>query len=211
MQTVLCFGDSNTWGYEASTGARLGRWQRWPGVAQQELGEDVYVIEEGLGGRTTTFEIPGLPNRNGFAALPMLLETHEPLDLVVISLGTNDMWVPGATARDAARGVGAMVDVVRASTLGPGEAAPAVLVVVPPPLAALSEEWTAESDDLVRESSRFGDAYRDVLRAREVPLVDLGELISSSAADGIHFEAQDHAAIGRAVAAAVRAALALPA
>lgn len=211
MPVLLCFGDSNTYGWNWATGGRFSRDIRWPGRLASALGPAWQVIEEGLGGRTTTFEIPGLPNRNGFAALPMLLETHEPLDLVVISLGTNDMWVPGATARDAARGVGAMVDLVRASTLGPGEAAPAVLVVVPPPLAALSEEWTAESDDLVRESSRFGDAYRDVLRAREVPLVDLGELISSSAADGIHFEAQDHAAIGRAVAAAVRATLALPA
>jgi lysophospholipase L1-like esterase len=210
MKTVLCFGDSNTWGYEASTGARLGRWERWPGVAQRQLGDAVYVIEEGLGGRTTTFEIPGSPNRNGFAALPMLLETHAPLDLVVISLGTNDVWVPGATARDAARGVGVLVDLVQASGLGPDEGAPEVLVLVPPPLAGLSDEWAIESDELVGESAGFGDAYRDILRSREVPLVDLGELMTTSAADGIHFEAPDHAAIGRAVAAAVRAALDVP-
>ena len=211
MKSVICFGDSNTWGYEASTGSRLGRWERWPGVAQRELGDAVYVIEEGLGGRTTAFEIPGLPHRNGFAALPMLLETHDPLDLVVISLGTNDMWVPGVTARDAARGAGALVDVVQASTLGPNGGPPGVVVLVPPPLGALSDEWTVESDELVRESSAFGEAYREILRAREVPLLDLGELISSSPADGIHFEAHDHAVIGHAVAAAVRSALEVPA
>jgi lysophospholipase L1-like esterase len=201
--TILCFGDSNTWGYEASTGARLGRWRRWPGVLQRELGEDAYVIEEALGGRTTVLEIPGLPYRSGFAALPMLLETHNPLDLVIISLGTNDLWLPGTTARDTARGVGSLIDLVRRTPYETGDP-PRLLVVVPPPLAPLRDEWTEESDELVRESSRFGSAFRDILGGREVPLVDLGELIRTSAADGVHFEAPDHEVIGRAIASAVQ-------
>jgi len=203
VRAILCFGDSNTWGYEASTGNRLGRWQRWPGVLQRELGDDLYVIEEGLGGRTTAFELPGLPYRSGFAALPMLLETHDPLDVVVISLGTNDLWVPGATARDAARGVGSLIDLVRSTVYESGPM-PRTIVVVPPPLAALGDEWTEESDGLVRESTGFAAAFREILRERDVPLVDLGELIATSPADGIHFEAADHEVIGRAVAGAVR-------
>ena len=203
MRSVLCFGDSNTWGYEASTGNRLGRWERWPGVLQRELGDDVYVIEEGLGGRTTAFELPGLLYRSGFAALPMLLETHDPVDAIVISLGTNDLWVPGAMARDAARGVGSLIDLVRATPYETGQV-PRILVVVPPPLSPLPGEWTEESDSLVNESATFAAAFREILRERDVPLVDLGELITTSTADGIHFEAADHDAIGRAVAGAVR-------
>lgn len=203
MRAILCFGDSNTWGYEASTGNRLGRWQRWPGVLQRELGDDLYVIEEGLGGRTTAFELPGLSYRSGFAALPMLLETHDPLDIVVISLGTNDLWVPGATARDAARGVGSLIDLVRATAYETGPV-PRIIVVVPPPLAALGDEWTEESDRLVRGSTGFAAAFREILRERAVPLVDLGELIATSSADGVHFEEADHEVIGRAVAGAVR-------
>jgi lysophospholipase L1-like esterase len=203
VRSVLCFGDSNTWGYEASTGNRLGRWQRWPGVLQRELGDGVYVIEEGLGGRTTAFELPGLSDRSGFAALPMLLETHDPLDVVVISLGTNDLWVPGATARDAARGVGSLVDVVRSAPYEAGDV-PRTVVVVPPPLAPLPGEWTEESDTLVGSSKGFAAAFREILRERDVPLVDLGDLIATSAADGIHFEAADHEVIGQAVGSVVR-------
>jgi len=208
--SILCFGDSNTWGLEASSGARLGRWRRWPGVLQRELGDDAYIIEEGLSDRTTVFEMPGLPYRSGAAALPMLLETHDPLDLVIIALGTNDLWVPGTTARDAARGVRCLIDLVGRTPVEAGDT-PRMLVVIPPPLAALGEEWTDESQALVRESSGFGAAFRDILGPRDVPLVDLGELITTSASDGIHFEAADHEVIGRALAAAVQTLLGQPA
>ena len=54
----------------------LSRWERWPGVLQRELGDDVHVIEEGQNGRTTVFEVAFEPNRNGLAHLPVSLQTH---------------------------------------------------------------------------------------------------------------------------------------
>ena len=117
-----CGGDSNTWGLEASTEERLQRWRRWPGVMQRELGEDVHVIEEGLSGRTTVFEDPFEPGRNGRTHLPVVLNSHAPLDLVIIWLGTNDLFVPGGlTAQDAARGAITLTELVRASDAGPDE------------------------------------------------------------------------------------------
>jgi lysophospholipase L1-like esterase len=77
-------------------------------VLQLALGDDVYVIEEGLSGRTTAFEDPFSPGRNGLAALPMLLDTHSPLDAVVILLGTNDLFLPSDQALSR-RGVGAVL------------------------------------------------------------------------------------------------------
>ena len=63
MKTVLCYGDSNTWGYLAPDGERLGRWERWPGVLQRALGGDVHVVEAGLNGRTTVFDLPEVADR----------------------------------------------------------------------------------------------------------------------------------------------------
>ena len=65
MRTVLCFGDSNTWGYDAATEGRFGRWERWPGVLQHELGDEVHVVEEGLNSRTTMYDAPDQAMRNG--------------------------------------------------------------------------------------------------------------------------------------------------
>ena len=112
MTAILCYGDSNTWGYQASTQERLGRWDRWPGVLQRELGDDVHVIEEGQNGRTTVFDVPFEPNRNGLTFLPVALQTHAPLDVVVIDLATNDLFLPGVNAYHAAHGAMKLAEVV---------------------------------------------------------------------------------------------------
>src|SRR5262249_26502974 len=89
MKTVMCYGDSLTWGYNPSDGTRYPFDQRWPGVLQQELGVGVRVIEEALNGRTAATDSWLLPDRNGRTLLAPLLESHAPLDLVILMLGTN--------------------------------------------------------------------------------------------------------------------------
>jgi len=91
MRTVLCYGDSNTWGCEPGTGARYPRDVRWPGLLQAALGDAWHVVEEGLGGRTATLDSPIMPGKNGLEYLIPCLASHAPLDAVVIFLGTNDM------------------------------------------------------------------------------------------------------------------------
>ena len=81
---ILCFGDSNTFGSNPE-GGRYPREIRWPGRLQILLGSDDYVIEEGMGGRTTVWDDPLEPNRNGLSALPIALLSHKPLDLVILS------------------------------------------------------------------------------------------------------------------------------
>lgn len=211
MTAILCYGDSNTWGYTASTQARMGRWERWPGVLQRELGDETHVIEEGLNGRTTAFDRPFDTDRNGFTYLPTSLATHAPLDAVVISLGTNDLFLPGVNAHHVAAGAMGLVEVVRTSGAGPGGDAPQVLVAIPPPFADLGD-WRLEAPDAEQESRSFADAFRAIAaRERdeigEVELLDLGELIASSPIDGIHFEAADHRVIGVAVAERLRSLL----
>lgn len=209
MPAVLCYGDSNTWGHEASTAERLGRWNRWPGVLQRELGDDAHVIEEGQNGRTTVFDVAFEPHRNGLTYLPVSLRTHAPLDIVVIALGANDLFVPGVNAYHAAHGALTLAEVALSSVAGPAGAAPAVLVVVPPPFAPL-EPWDLnESPGAEGESQRFGRAFVDAAAAYaedgiDIPLLDLRDHVTSSPIDGIHFEAGDHRAIGLAVAGRVR-------
>ena len=134
MKTILCYGDSNTWGYNPSTGGRYPRDVRWPGVLRRELGDDYLVIEEGLNGRTTVWDDPIEGYKNGKEYLVPCLETHKPLDLVIILLGTNDLKVRfSVSAYDIANGAGALVQIVQKSEIGPGGRAPQVLLLAPPP------------------------------------------------------------------------------
>ena len=90
---ILCFGDSNTWGYTPGTGVRYAPDVRWTGVMAQVLGENYHIIEDGLNGRTTSFDFPWSECRNGQSALPYALLSNKPLDLLILALGINDLTV----------------------------------------------------------------------------------------------------------------------
>ena len=200
MRTILCYGDSNTWGYDPVTGERFGPDERWPGVLARELGEGYAVIEEGLNGRTTVWEDPIFPYRNGREYLVPCLESHAPLDLVVIALGVNDLKARIAqSASDIADGAGALVEAVEKSATGPDGGAPGVILLAPPPVGELGD--SAEMFEGAPQKSRgFSKHYRRVADKYACGLLDLGELVSVSAIDGVHFEAGEHEKIGREVA-----------
>ena len=91
MRQLLCYGDSNTWGLIPGTKERYPWGVRWTSILQEKLQvKNVRVIEEGLCGRTTIFDDAYRQNRNGLKSLPLILETHNPIDKVAIMLGTND-------------------------------------------------------------------------------------------------------------------------
>jgi len=204
MRQVLCYGDSNTWGSDPADDERRFEWPvRWPGVLQRELGSAYHVLEEGLGGRTTVIDDPLSPHRSGLELLAPVLETHAPLDLVILMLGTNDISYAWATAADAADGAAAVAHLVLRSEMGPDGRAPAVLLVCPPPVgpfpadAELYEGAEEKSRALSREFARAAASLR-------VPWLDAGAVISTSALDGWHLEASQHELLGVAVAAKVR-------
>ena len=210
MRTVLCYGDSNTWGAAPMAGPddirRFGLSERWPGVLRRELGEGWWVIEEGLNGRTTVRDDPiDGDHKNGRRTLLACLQTHAPLDLVVLMLGTNDLKHRfGASAFDIADGAGALVGDVQASGAGPDGGPPRILLMCPAPLARLT--WLADMFEGGADKSRaLARHYRAVATARVCDFLDAGEVIVSSEGDGIHLEVSEHGQLGRAVAAHVRA------
>jgi lysophospholipase L1-like esterase len=208
-RTVLCFGDSNTWGFEPGTGARYPRSVRWPGALAALAGPDWHVVEAGLNGRTTVFEDP-LGDLMGLRHLGPTLDSAAPVDLVVLMLGTNDLKTRfAASAYEIAEGAGRLVDHVLASDAGHGGAAPDVLLVAPPPLATL-EGWALRDPeayegfesawrDALATSAAFARQYARVAHVRGVRSLDAGEHVRTSDVDGVHWPAEGHAALARAV------------
>ncbi len=208
-KTVLCYGDSNTWGFvPGSDGERFSWDVRWPGVLQAELGDDFRVIEEGLSGRTTVLDNPLEPYRNGREYLIPCLQSHQPLDLVVIFLGTNDLCDRYTlTPLDIARGAAYLALLASRSETGPGYGAPAVLLCNLPELG----DTSSLADTASGAQAKAHDLPRCfALAAAElgVPLVDLNAAVVYDDADGVHLNAHGHRAVASAVAAAVRRILA---
>ncbi len=211
MKTILCYGDSNTWGYNPATGERFSRDGRWPGVLRQELGEGYEIIEEGLCGRTTVWDDPIEGYKSGKEYLIPCLETHKPIDLVVIVLGTNDLKRRfSLSALDIANGAGVLVDIVLKSSAGPDEGAPKVLLLAPPPIARLAGTEFEEmfEKDAEPRSRKFSEHYRRVAEEYGCEFLDTSEVVFSSDIDAIHFEPSEHRKLGRAVAAMVKTILA---
>lgn len=207
MKTILCYGDSNTWG--AATiprpGDRYAPDERWPGILAAELGNGWSVVAEGLSGRTAVRPDPieGLW-LDGSAYLLPCLKSHKPLDAVAILLGTNDLKARfGAPAGDIAKGVGVLLAIVKNSQTGPNGGAPKMLVIGPPPIL---EEFGGRPDFVemfaggYEKSLRLAPAYEAVAREHGAAFLDAGKVTRSSAFDGIHFDLDAHAALGLAVA-----------
>jgi lysophospholipase L1-like esterase len=204
VKTVLCFGDSNTWGYNPTTKDRYPRDVRWTGVLRRELGDEYLVIEEGLNGRTTVWDDPIEGHKNGRDYLIPCLETHRPTDVVVLFLGVNDLKKRfSVSAFDIANSVGVLVDIIRASAAGPNGAAPQVLVLAPPPVGKLTE-FADMFEGAEEKSRKLGGQYRRMAAEKGVELLDTSGVIASSDLDGIHFEAAEHRKLGEALAERVR-------
>jgi lysophospholipase L1-like esterase len=207
MRTVLCYGDSNTWGYEPATGKRYPEDVRWPGVLARELGEGFRVIEEALNGRTTVRDDPVEEYKSGKDYLRPCLESHAPLDLVIIALGVNDLKARFfASASDVADGAGVLLSIAQRSGAAPGGGSPAVVLVAPPPVGVLTELALMFAG--AEEKSRgFSRQYRRVGQKYGCVLLDAGEVVRASERDGIHLEAGEHRKLGEAVAASVKESL----
>lgn len=201
MKRILCYGDSNTWGYDPVTQDRFDDGTRWPRVLGQTLGRGYEVIEEGLGGRTTVWDDPIEGYKNGREYLIPCLESHRPLDLVILLLGTNDLKKRfSLSAYDIAQGAGVLVRVVQGSQSGREGLGPRVLLLAPPPIAALAEYAEMFAEDAGRKSQKFSAHYERVAREMGCSYLDTSKVIVSSPLDGIHFEGGEHCKLGKAVA-----------
>lgn len=210
---VLCFGDSNTWGYIPGSGQRLEEAERWTGVCQQCLGGSYVILEDGANGRSTNVDDPDAPCTNGKTALGFSLYAQRPIDLVVLMLGTNDLKTGDAEA--AARGTNELLTLLEQADELLGDKQPVfrkgarVLLVAPLPLHPAIREKFPESvvADKAEESERIAELYRKLAQDRGVWFLDAGQYARRSEVDCVHMDAQSHKSLGEAIAEKIRSIL----
>lgn len=208
-RTILCFGDSNTHGTkpmpDLNGAGRFDHDARWPSVMGRALGPDYEVIAEGHPGRTTVLDDPMEGEyRNGLRILPALLESHKPLDLVIVKLGTNDLKnCFHVSAADIAFFLDRLIRLIRAAGAGPEGGAPKVLVIAPPPIlevGCLAEMFSGGA----AKSHALAAAIQAMTTRLDAGFFDAGEVIAVSPIDGIHYEAEAQQTLGLAMATSVR-------
>lgn len=211
-RSVLCFGDSLTWGWipvkESVPTLRYPFHERWTGAMAAALGDGYSIIEEGLSARTTSINDPNDPRLNDSAYVPAALASHLPLDLVIILLGTNDTKSYfHRTPYEIANGMGKLAGQVLTSAGGVGTpyAAPKLLIVAPPPLASMPDPWFEGTFEGGYEKSlEFAKNYKALADFLKVDFLDAGEFVKTDGCDGIHFSAETNITLGRAIAEKVK-------
>lgn len=200
MKTILCFGDSNTWGANPVERNRYPLQQRWPTVLQNDLGSEFTIIAEGQPGRTTVWQDPIEGGRAGIDAIITCLESHAPLDLVIILLGTNDLKHRfSLTATDIALGAQHLVNITMAKNCGPQNTTPKVLLVAPPPVLEFPGSWEPMKGSQAKSMS-FGICYQKVAEQSGCEFFDAGTVVTSSPVDGFHWGPEGQSALGHALA-----------
>jgi lysophospholipase L1-like esterase len=203
-KTVLCYGDSNTWGYVPLSGIRLPRMERWPGVLQELLGSSYYVTAEGLNGRSTAWDEPFREGRNGLKSIIPVLESHAPLNLVLLILGTNDLKHHlNVSPHESSRGLSAIVQAIQKSCSGPRGNPPKVLLVAPPKFEKLSELMNLHFEGGVEKSALLSKYYRQICSDLHCDFLDANEVVTVSE-DGIHMESVGHRKLAEMLAPIVK-------
>jgi lysophospholipase L1-like esterase len=176
---------------------------RWTGILQGLLGSEYRVIEEGLNGRTTMWDDPAGPYRNALSYIDACVETHAPIDLIIIMLGTNDLK-PRICGRayDSAEGVGVLVDKIRRNPSGRNRAVPPILITSPVAVGA--------HIDKVPFCDEFGGkkAHEESLKAPKYlklkahllgcEFLDAAEH-AKTGADAIHLDTENHRKLAEAL------------
>ncbi|WP_082927509.1 GDSL-type esterase/lipase family protein [Paenibacillus oryzisoli] len=195
-KTIVCFGDSNTWGYNAETGARFDEELRWTSHLASHLGSSYTVIAEGLSGRTSVCEDPLFEGLSGLPYLYPCLMSHSPLDWVVIMLGTNDTKERfGLTSYNIAQGIVRLAKKAKGIESGIGGQTPEVLVIAPPPIGEKYIDTPigeAMGSHCSEKSLELAGHLERLLRGTGIHYADSKNEVAMNEIDYMHLDADGH-------------------
>ncbi len=206
---ILCFGDSNTWGYKPDNTGRYSREERWPTVMADFLGDEYSIVEEGLCGRTTDspkFIGTTSSGASGYSALSKIVRKYYPFDMMTIMLGANDLRPDiNASTKQTADNIAYLVKKVLNYEYTDGGKIPLVLVISP----AHIKECVSKSpsaymfglkEDAVQKSKEFSEHYKQIAQELGVLFFDAAEHTEVSDEDGLHLDAKGHYKLARSLA-----------
>lgn len=212
QKVILCYGDSNTWGYIPTTDytlpcSRYDRHTRWTGILQEKLGQTYYVIEEGLNSRTTNIDYPVPPERNGKTYLPPCLYSHSPIDIVILALGGNDSKSYfNRSGADIANGLIDLIDTIQQSPYGSNPSTPPKIILLSCIQPLPFVEDTKDENQVpfllgcVDKIKSFNQMLPKIASDKGCHMIDINKIAAASAIDGAHLDPASHYAIAELLA-----------
>ena len=203
VQRILCFGDSNTWGYDPATGSRFPG--RWPRVLAELLGDGYEIVEEGQNGRTIALEDPWeWGTKRGLDYCLPMIESHKPLDIIIIMLGSNDLKRKfGLPAPDIAGSLMTMIEKMSAHLKFYNQTPDTkILIIAPPPLGDRVNETDFApffNEYSVEQSKLLAKWYEFVAQRCGCEFLDAAKYVRASDIDCLHMTEEGHRSLAKAV------------
>lgn len=196
---IFCFGDSNTWGCNASDGSRFDESTRWPKVLERSLHENFNIIEEGLNGRTLLDLNPYNREGGGVSWIVEAATPHKPIEIAIIALGMNDVFDPSDPPLPAiAEGMKIMIHKIRAIHAESSLPEPEIIIMGPPEINRNFEE--ARFFELqINKMEALGPLYKKIAESESVYFFDASMHIKTSGIDCSHIDGVNHKILGREI------------
>lgn len=207
MFHILCFGDSNTWGYIPLKGSRYTETERWPGLMATALGEEFHVIEEGLNGRTTAFTDYLEPYRNGLDTVAPCIITQAPVDFIILMLGTNDTKPRYCvSSKEITDGMKNLIKKLRFYYPTDHYPMPPILLVAPGPIVAVEEEPSFDSSSS-RKVKELVPRYEALAKELDCLFFNAQTVLTDEdlGRDGLHLTKEGHGKLAKAFTEIVKA------
>ena len=205
---IICFGDSNTHGYDGITGGRFDEDRRWTTILGKLLGDDYLVIEEGLGGRTTCFDDPLTEGLSGISVINPCLMSHEPVDLLIIMLGTNDTKHRfGVEAPEIAISMQRLIRKAKATDCWKNEK-PNILLITPKNIDKEYETSIIEpgmGHGCAEKSQKLPEEFKKIAEIEDVHYLDANNIVSNNNhVDYMHIDEKGHRQLAEALAEVIK-------
>ena len=202
--TIVCYGDSNTWGFHPETWGRYPYEERWTTLLQEKLGSDYLVIPEGLNSRTTVFDPAGdEPWKNGLYALAPVIGTNKPIDILLFMLGTNDCkFTQNVTAEEIGAGMDQLLTQAEQICTEVQGDLPVMIVVAPPAIlpdlegTSFEKEFDVTSSEKSIEIAQFYETVAETHNCIFIKATDQAEV---SPTDGVHLTKNGHAQLAELI------------
>ncbi len=196
MKKILCFGDSNTYGFIPSSGKRYDENSRWSGILKKLLREEYEIIEAGCNNRTAFCDNPAGVNETGYKVLPSLLTPD--IDCVILAVGINDLqYLYNISMKDYENGLENLIGIVRTKLPR------AKIILLSPSVITediLNSYFAAMFDETsIEKSKQLSAIYERAARKENCKLLDLKKIASPSKTDGLHYEKIEHIKIANAI------------
>lgn len=201
---IVCYGDSNTWGHNPLNGNRFIKNERWPGILQGIMKSD-NIIEEGLCGRCASFLDTVKPYRHAISSLRMIMDSHQPIDIIIMMLGTNDLkacFNPNAIAITS--GIKEMLHTLQNPAFYNVHMKPPKVLLIAPPhihecykgIERTKEQFNQQSLEV---SHKLASYYQELADACHCYFLDASLYAQASTIDGVHMDTENHQALAEAI------------